>query len=140
MLNGLINTCSFLARVNSTYNTRNTGMTFDKSSNVITYALFTASIIVAIIFNVSVKSKIKRREEFSGVAWGLFNGLFGVGFIWMAIASSSIHSEVNKLDAKKDKKYIEKAREQLKYCGWTYGICLLVWVVIGIMLILDSAH
>jgi len=135
-----MNSCLTLAKVKSTYNTRNTGMTFDNSSNVISYALFAISIIAAVIFNIAVKNKIKKRESFSGVAWGLFNGLFGVGFIWVAIATSSIHTEINKLDPKKDKKYIEEAREQLKYCGWTYGICLLVWIVIAVLLFINKSY
>lgn len=59
------------------------------------------SIILAIIFNKSVKKSIWQEKEFSGMGWGIANGLFG-GLIWVLIAHNSINKEIAKI---KDKEY-----------------------------------
>lgn len=85
------------------------------------------SIIIAIIFNQSVKHKIQNKEEFSGMGWGLVNGIIGIGFLWVIIVYSSINKEVKKI---KDKEYKKYAEFQMKDFTRTYGICLAIWIII----------
>lgn len=89
------------------------------------------SIVVAIIFNKSVKNKIRQKEEFSGVGWGLANGLLGVGFLWVIIAHSSINKEIAKIKNKKYKEYVES---QMKNFVKTYAICIVIWIVLSIIM------
>lgn len=92
---------------------------------------FILPVIMAIAFNKSVKNKIKQKESFSGVKWGLANGILGGGILWVIIAHSSINKEVEKIKDKKYKKYVES---QMKDFVKTYGICLAIWVVILIII------
>lgn len=87
-------------------------------------------IIMAVAFNKSVKHKIQNKEDFSGVGWGLANGILGGGILWVIIAHSSINKEIEKIKDKKYKKYVEL---QMKDFVRTYGICLAIWIVILII-------
>lgn len=97
---------------------------------------FILSIVVAIEFCVIVKKKIQQKEELSGMGWGLLNGLFGVGLIWVIIAHSSINKEIDKI---KSEKYANYAKVEMKDFVRTYSICLITWIVI-IFLISSSTR
>ena len=86
-----------------------------------------ASIVLAIVFNYGVKSKIRQKAEFSGMVWGILNGIVGVGLLWVVIAHSSINKEIEKV---KNKKYKAYAESQMKDFVKAYAVCLLIWVVI----------
>ena len=93
------------------------------------------AIIFAIVFASSVKEKIKRREEFSGVGWGLLNGVTGLGIIWVVLAHNSINKELAKVKNKKYEKYV---RKQMGAFSKTYGVCLLVWIVVAIFIVMSK--
>ncbi len=86
-----------------------------------------ASIVIAIVFAFTVKNNIKKKAEFSGVSWGILNGIVGVGILWVIIAHSSINKEIEKI---KNKKYKSYAEAQMKDFIKAYGTCLLIWIVI----------
>ena len=86
-----------------------------------------ASIVIAIVFAFTVKNNIKKKAEFSGVSWGILNGIVGVGILWVIIAHSSINKEIEKV---KNKKYKAYAESQMKDFVKAYAVCLLIWVVI----------
>lgn len=85
------------------------------------------SIIVAVGFATNVKSKIKAKEEFSGVGWGIANGIVGIGILWVLIAHSSINKEIEKIKDKKYKKFVE---QEMKDFTRTYGICLVISLIV----------
>ena len=61
---------------------------------------FILSILVAIIFPIDVKKKIRAKKEFDGIMWGIANGLVGLGLLWVIIAHASINKELTKLRIK----------------------------------------
>ena len=93
------------------------------------------TIIMAIAFAASVKAKIKRKMDFSGMAWGIANGILGIGIIWVIIAHSSINKEIAKIRDKKYKKYVES---QMKEFVTTYSVCLVVSITIMIIVSIVS--
>ena len=92
---------------------------------------FVLSIVVAIAFAGTIKAKVQEKQEFSGVAWGILNGVIGIGILWVVIAHASINKEIEKV---KSKKYKEYAQKQMKDFIKAYGICLLVWIIVDLML------
>lgn len=96
---------------------------------------FVLSIVIAIVFAGTIKAKIQEKQEFNGIAWGLLNGVIGIGILWVIIAHASINKEIEKV---KNKKYKEYAQKQMKDFVKTYGICLLVWIVISLILFATS--
>ncbi|MBR0372880.1 hypothetical protein IJH72_03015 [Candidatus Saccharibacteria bacterium] len=115
------------ARGTSTPTTSSATTTSGSQSYLIQSVGLVLSIIVAVAFNQSVKRKIQNKEDFSGMGWGLANGIIGVGFLWVIIAHSSINKEIEKI---KDKKYKKYAELQMKDFIRTYGFCLVIWIVI----------
>ena len=95
----------------------------DNPSLVIQSLGLIISIIVAVAFVTSVKGKIKAKEEFSGMGWGIANGIVGVGILWVLLAHSSIIREIEKIKDKKYKKFVE---QEIKDFTKTYGICLVI--------------
>lgn len=92
-----------------------------------------SAIAIAVWFAQSVKNKIKQREEFSGMGWGIINGITGLGILsvlFVVIAHSSINDEINQVKNKKYKKYV---RRQMNDFTRAYVICLLIWVTISIV-------
>lgn len=65
--------------------------------------------------------------EFSGTAWGIINGIIGVGLLFVIIAHNSINSEIAKI---KNKKYKEYAIGQMHEFIKAYFICVTIWAVI----------
>ena len=94
------------------------------------------SIIVAVAFAIGVKSKIRAKKEFSGIGWGIVNGIVGIGILWVVIAHSSINKEIEKI---KDKKYKEYAKQEMKEFTRAYGICLIISLVI-VFLVMSAAN
>ena len=107
----------------------------DYSLLVVQFVEFILPVIMAVAFNKSVKEKIKQKEDFSGIGWGLANGVLGGGILWVIIAHSSINKEIEKI---KDKKYKKYAESQMKDFVKTYGICLAIWVVILVFLFIAN--
>ena len=90
---------------------------------------FVLSIAVAIFFSISVKKKVKTKEEFSGAMWGLANGLFGLGFLWIIIAHDSINKEIVKI---RDKDYKKYAQNQMRDFVKIYVcVAMLLWLIIA---------
>lgn len=85
------------------------------------------SIIIAIITASSIKGKVRANEKFSGVAWGLLNGIFGVGFIPVLIARSDIMKSIDQCELVY---YSEKAKSEMRSFTITYVICLAIWLTI----------
>ena len=105
--------------------------TMDSSFYLIQFVEVILPIIMAVAFNKSVKNKIQNKEDFSGMGWGLANGILGGGILWVIIAHSSINKEIEKIKDKKYKKYVQL---QMKDFVRTYGICLAIWIVILIVI------
>lgn len=94
------------------------------------------SIIIAIIFSESVKSKIRAGEKFDGLGWGLLCGLFGAGLIPAAIAYGSVNTTLDVSD--NGPNYKDRARQELKRFWKTYIICFVCWLLLGIFAIIIS--
>ena len=105
--------------------------TMDSSFYLIQFVEVILPIIMAVAFNKSVKNKIQNKEDFSGMGWGLANGILGGGILWVIIAHSSINKEIEKIKDKKYKKYVQL---QMKDFVRTYGVCLAIWIVILIII------
>ena len=94
-------------------------------------SVITLSVVIGIsvAFANTVKSRVKNREKFSGIGWGLLTGgIFGLGFIPVLIAQSAINRVV---DQASPKKYLEYARKQMKDFTKVYLTCFLTWLAIG---------
>ena len=110
--------------------------TTNYSAIVIELFGFAMPIILAVAFNSTVKDRIKRKSDFSGVGWGLANGIIGggvLGLLWVVIAHVSINKDIEKIKDKKYKKYVEL---QMKNFAKTYGICLAAWIMIVIIMVM----
>ena len=93
---------------------------------------FYLSIIVAIVFSISVKKRIKSKKEFSGIIWGIVNGLVGLGLLWVIIAHTSINKEIDKI---KDKKYKKYAQVQMREFIKNYALFVIIWIFIGLFVL-----
>ena len=109
----------------------------DNTSLIVQSLGLIISIIVAVAFTVSVKSKIKAKEEFSGIGWGIANGIVGIGILWVLIAHSSINKEIEKIKDKKYKKFVE---QEMKDFTRTYGICLLISLIMVSLIMSTVGH
>lgn len=89
------------------------------------------SIIVAVIFSESVKSKIKNGLEFNGVGWGLLCGIFGAGLIPAGIAYSSVNTALK--NSNNSPEYNDYATQELKSFWKTYIICFICWIALYII-------
>lgn len=94
------------------------------------------SIIVAIIFSESIKSKIRAGEKFDGLGWGLLCGIFGAGLVPAGVAYSSVNKALDLYD--NTTTYKDRARQELKRFWKTYTICFICWLVIDIFLFISS--
>lgn len=94
------------------------------------------AIIVAIIFASKVKSDIRKKEYFSGTAWGVLNGILGIGLLFVILAHSSINKELVKI---KDKKYRDYAQQEMASFTKTYIIFLVIWFIISMILSATTA-
>ena len=93
---------------------------------------FIFSILVAIIFPIDVKKKIRTKKEFDGIMWGIANGLVGLGLLWVIIAHASINKEIDKI---KDKKYKKYALEQMREFVKNYALFIVLWLVIALFVL-----
>lgn len=91
-------------------------------------------IIIAIVFNMSVKSKIRQKENFNGISWGVANslGAGAIGLLCVVLAHNSINKELNKV---KDKKYTAYAKDELRRFIKSYAICCIVVIIISVLLL-----
>ena len=105
--------------------------TMNSASYLIQFVEIILPIIMAVAFYKNVKNKIQNKKDFSGMGWGLANGILGGGILWVIIAHSSINKEIEKIKDKKYKKYVQL---QMKDFVKTYGICLAIWIVIIIVI------
>ena len=105
----------------------------------VTVVAISIAIIVAVAFGFtkSVKNKIRRRQEFSGIGWALLNAVVGlgiVGLITVAIAYNSINKEI---EATKSRRYKKYAKRQMSDFVKTYAICfgikLLIVIIINML-------
>ncbi|MBQ6487511.1 hypothetical protein IJI89_03775 [Candidatus Saccharibacteria bacterium] len=94
---------------------------------------FIASILVTIIFACSVKNRIRQKKDFDGFGWGIVNGIFGTGILWVIIAHNSISKDIARA---KDRKYVKYANEQMQTFIKTYAICLILWIAYILSLLL----
>ena len=104
------------------------------------YAVLLLASIVAIIITYNLISKrIMEQKEFSGTAWGLLNGITGIGILWVIIMHNSINKKIDSID---NKKYVKYAKGQMKNFVKVYGICLGVWLIIFLLRALfnSTAH
>ena len=109
----------------------------DNTSLMIQSLGLIVSIIVAVGFDTSVKSKIRAKEEFSGVGWGIANGIVGIGILWVLIAHSSINKETEKIKDKRYKKFVE---QEMKDFTRTYGICLVISLIMVSLIMSTVSH
>ena len=63
------------------------------------------------------------------MAWGLVNGVLGIGILPTILALVSINNEIAKV---KNRKYAEYAKEEIKKFIYTYFICLVFLILIGL--------
>ena len=89
------------------------------------------SIGLAIFFAESVKFKIRNKETFNGAAWGLLNGLVGIGLLWVMIAHSSINAELLKV---KDKNYREYVKGEMASFTKMYIACLIICAILSALI------
>ena len=106
------------------YETYSTEMAFQGLTLIV-------GIIIAIATAKIIGQKVENKEEFSGTAWGLLNGLFGIGILWVILAHSSINTKIAQV---KSKKYANYAKAQMKDFIKIYAICLIIWIVISLMM------
>lgn len=90
------------------------------------------SICVVIIFTVSVKNKIKSKEKFDGITWGIVNGIVGPGILWVLLGHASINNAIDKI---KDKKYKKYALGQMREFVKNYGLFLVLRLIITIFVL-----
>ena len=93
-------------------------------------AMSVVAIVVAIIFASTIKKRIRQKEQFSGIGWGILNGLVGsglFGLLCVVLAHSSINKE---LATVKTKTYAKYAKKQLQDFTKTYSIFFIAWLVI----------
>lgn len=109
----------------------------DNASLIIQSLGLIVSIVVAVAFAASVKSKIKAKEEFSGIGWGIASGIVGIGILWVIIAHSSINKEIDKI---KDKEYKKFAEQEMKDFTRTYGICLVISLIMVSLIMSMVSH
>ena len=88
-------------------------------------------IIVAIVTQKFITKKMSEKQEFSGIGWGLLNGVVGTGFLWIIIVYVEIRKAIKKFE--KDKKYQKYCRKEMRNFAITYGVCLAVWIFIGVL-------
>ena len=93
---------------------------------------FLLSIVLAIIFPIDVKKRIRAKKEFDGIMWGIANGLVGLGLLWVIIAHSSINKEIDKI---KDKKYKKYALEQMREFVKNYALFIVLWLIIALFIL-----
>lgn len=86
---------------------------------------------IAILFAVCVKKKVRNKDEFNGVAWGLLNGVLGMGILPTVIAHVSINNEIAKV---KNKKYAEYAKQEMRKFFYVYIVCIVIWIFINLVL------
>lgn len=96
------------ARCDGCVETPQTGSAAIFIGGVISLALM---IGIAILFATSVKKMIRNKRNFSGTAWGVINGILGIGILPTIIAYVSINNEIAKI---KDKRYAKYAKEEIK--------------------------
>ena len=125
------------ATQSSVYTTSNqptTGM--DNSySMILSIGIIAIPIIMAVAFCECVKGEIQKRKEFSGIGWGLANGILGIGVIWIMFAHNSVSKEIGKI---KDKKYKTYAIHQMNNFAKTYCTCIAIWIVILVIMFISS--
>lgn len=96
-------------------------------SPAIDFIALVLALVAAIMFNAMVKEKIRDRKKFTGIGWGLVNGIAGAGLLFVAIAHNSINKEIVKV---RSKKYKEYAIGEMRKFIVTYFICIAIWIVI----------
>ena len=109
----------------------------DNTSLIIQSLGLIISIIVAVGFTTNVKRKIRAKEEFSGIGWGIANGVVGIGILWVLIAHSSINKEIEKI---KDRKYKKFAEQEMKDFTRAYGICLAISLIMTYLIMSMVNH
>lgn len=92
---------------------------------------FIVAIVLAIITQKVISKKMTEKKEFSGVGWGLLNGVVGNGVLWVIIVYIAIK---NMIKVFKDKKYQEYCRKEMRKFAITYVMCLIVWIVILVLI------
>ena len=105
---------------------------------IISLASLIISAIIAAAFADSVKNKIRQKERFDGVAWGIANGIFGAGIIsllFVIIAHNSINKE---LETVKNKKYVTRAKAEMQTFIKVYFLCFVGWIIISAIVIASS--
>lgn len=105
---------------------------------IISVVSFILPAILAIVFAKSIKTRIRQKERFNGVAWGIANGVLGagiVGLLFVVIAHNSINKE---LETVKNKKYVTRAKAEMQTFIKVYFLCFVGWIIISAIVIASS--